>query len=220
MSRRAAFQVVEEFLSQEDPEWDEAGTLSRAAFSAGSLSLHRSTMKFVDYHTDFVCRLESGSISWVVRAADHDTYLAFRFLHTKKRSGPKYTMVRFPVIKGEIDESERLELDVSHLIDPASNRISVRLRGQTVGTFVNGRDVDFWKDNIFQKGGVGLWFKPGDSQRIQRLAVYGNEDFWGLTLYAALETADKVRNVVSSVLSDSKLDHQASLRVPLEATSD
>ena len=220
MSRRAAFQVVEEFPSQEDPEWDEAGTLSRAAFGAGSLSLHRSTMKFVDYHADFVCRLEGGSVSWVVRAADHDTYLAFRLLHTNKRSGSKYTMVRFPVIKGKIDESEKLEVDVSHAIDPASNRISVRLRGQTVGTFVNGRGVDFWKDSIFQKGGVGLWFKPGGPQRIQRLAIYGNEDLWGLTLYAALETVDKVRNALSSVLSDGELDHRASLRVPLEATSD
>ena len=220
MSRRAAFQVVEEFPSQEGPEWDEAGTLSRAAFGAGSLSLHRSTMKFVDYHADFVCRLEGGSVSWAVRAADHDTYLAFRLLHTKGRSGSKYVLLRFPVIEGKIDESEKLEVDVSHVIGPASNRVSVRLRGQTVGTFVNGRGVDFWKDSIFQKGGVGLWFKPGGPQRVQRLAVYGNEDLWGLTLYGALQIADKVRKALSSVLSDSEPDRRASLGVPLEATSD
>ena len=220
MSRRAAFQVVEEFPDQEGPEWLQAAALNPASFGAGSLSLHRSTMDFVDYHLDFVCRLEDGSISWVVRATDHDTYLAFRLSRSGRTGKPKYVLTRFPVVTGQVDESERIEVDVTQIINPASNRVSVRLRGETVGTFIDGRGVDFWKDNLFRKGGVGLWFKAGDPQRVQRLAVYGNEDFWGLTLYAALQTADRLRAAFDSPLADPDADQRASLETPLEAAAD
>ena len=220
MSRRAAFQVVEEFPDQEGPEWLQAAALNPASFGAGSLSLHRSTMDFVDYHLDFVCRLEDGSISWVVRATDHDTYLAFRLSRSGRTGKPKYVLTRFPVVTGQVDESERIEVDVTQIINPASNRVSIRLRGETVGTFIEGRGVDFWKDNLFHKGGVGLWFKAGDPQRVQRLAVYGNEDFWGLTLYAALQTADRLRAAFDSPLADPDADQRASLETPLEAAAD
>ena len=220
MSRRAAFQVVEESPDQEGPEWVKAATLNHASFGAGSLSLHRSTMDFVDYHLDFVCRLEGGSISWVVRATDHDTYLAFRLSRSGRTAKPKYVLTRFPVVKGQIDKSERIEVDVTQMISPAPNRVSVRLRGETVGTFIDGRGVDFWKDNLFRKGGVGLWFKAGDPQRVQRLAVYGNEDFWGLTLYAALQTADKLRAAFDSPLADPSADQRASLETLLQAGAD
>lgn len=78
------------------------------------------------------------------------------------------------------------------------NRISVRIRGDRVATFLNGRSVDFWTDKILGKGGIGFWGDNGDSGQIQRVAVYGNEDFWGLTLYAALEATDRVKQFFAS----------------------
>ena len=202
MSQRAAFQVIEEFPSPDDTDWRPSETPSRASFGSQPLSLHRSTMEFVDYHADFVCRLDGGSVMWAVRAADHDNYLAFRLSHSRSRSGTKYVLARYPVVKGQIDETERLEMDVAHLIHSAAIRVSVRLRGETVGTFINGHGVDFWRDIVSRKGGVGLWFEPSAPQAVQKLTVYGNEDLWGLILFGAIQTADRVTGLLSSALSD------------------
>jgi len=147
---------------------------------------------------DFDFDLDWPSLGWVVRAGGRDAYCAFKLQQTGTQESPRYQLIRYPVVGGQPDEKQHIEVDITGDYRQAGrNRISVRIRGNRVATFLNGRSVDFWTDKVLGKGGIGFWSDNGDSAQIQRVAVYGNEDFWGLTLYAAIEATDRVKQFFS-----------------------
>ena len=204
---RAAFQFIEDFREGSLAQWDGDGLTTdgeTTAVRAASLTLYEGTMDLSDYYMDFDFILDRPSLGWVVRASDRDSYCAFKLEQTGRRDDPKYKFVRYPVIDGEIDTTQQFEVDVTpDFHDEGHNRISVRITGQRIKTFLNGRGIDFWNDNLFHRGGIGFWNANGTSGQIQRVAVYGNEDFWGLTLYAALEAADSVKQLFSTAMPAS-----------------
>lgn len=193
---RAAFQYIEDFREGILAEWDGSGlsTDETGAARANDLTFYEGTMDLTDYFMDFDFALDRPSLGWVVRAGSRDSYCAFKLQQTGTKKKPRYQFVRYPVVGGQPDENQRVEVDITgDYREEGHNRISVRIRGDRVATFLNGRSVDFWTDKVFGKGGIGFWSDDGDSAQIQRVAVYGNEDFWGLTLYAALEATNRVK---------------------------
>ena len=193
---RAAFQYIENFREGILAEWDGSGlsTDESGAARASDLTFYEGTMDLTDYFMDFDFALDRPSLGWVVRAGGRDSYCAFKLQQTGTKKKPRYQFVRYPVVGGQPDEKQRVEVDITgDYREAGHNRISVRIRGDRVATFLNGRSVDFWTDKVLGKGGIGFWSDNGDSAQIQRVAVYGNEDFWGLTLYAALEATDRVK---------------------------
>ena len=198
---RAAFQFIEDFQDGVLAQWDAEGLAEdneSAAVRAGSLTLFQETMKLSDYFMDFDFVLDRPSVGWVVRAQDRDSYCAFKLERTGPKNNQRYKLVRYAVVDGDIDPKHQIEVDVTpDFREEGRNRISVRITGSRVNTFLNGRGVDFWNDKFFHEGGVGFWNADGSSAQIHRVAVYGNEDFWGLTLFAALETAHRVKLMFS-----------------------
>lgn len=198
---RAAFQFVEDFQDGVLAQWDAAGLAedeTSAAVRAESLTLFQETMDLSDYFMDFDFVLDRPSVGWVVRALDRDSYCAFKLERTGPKNDQRYKLVRYAVVDGDIDPKHQIEIDVtSDFRQEGRNRISVRIAGARVNTFLNGRGVDFWNDKFFHQGGVGFWNEDGSSGQIHRVAVYGNEDFWGLTLFAARETAHRVKQIFS-----------------------
>jgi hypothetical protein len=201
---RAAFQIVDDFNGGVGEWWGDKGLVADqpGAVRVAGFSLHRDTMNLVSYRMDFETKIESRSVGWVVRAADHDTYYAFKLIESGKKD-KTYKLVRYPVVDGAPAEDQKAEFDVpAELMKPEYQRISVRANDNQLVTFVNGYSIDVWRDARLPKGGVGFWVEKGESGRIRQLAVSGNEDFWGLTLYAAMETGSAVTNFVSTLLSD------------------
>jgi hypothetical protein len=198
---RAAFQFIEDFQDGVLAQWDAAGLAedeTSAAVRAESLTLFQETMNLSDYFMDFDFVLDRPSIGWVVRAQDRDSYCAFKLERTGQKNDQRYKLARYAVVDGDIDPKHQIEIDVtSDFREEGRNRISVRIAGPRVNTFLNGRGIDFWNDKFFHQGGVGFWNDDGSSGQIHRVAVYGNEDFWGLTLFAARETAHRVKLMFS-----------------------
>ena len=193
---RAAFQYIEDFRQGILAEWDGDGLTidDSGAARATELTLYKDTMELTDYFMDFDFALDRPSLGWVVRASGPDSYCSFEIQQTGTKKEPRYQFVRYPVTGGQPDEKQRVEVDITADYRASGrNRLSVRIRGNRVATFLNGRSVDFWTDKVLGKGGIGFWSDEGESAQIQRVAVYGNEDFWGLTLYAALEATNRVK---------------------------
>ena len=199
---RAAFQFIENFQDGILAQWDGEGLSTddeSSAVRAASLTLYGETMGLSDYFMDFDFLLDRPSIGWVVRAKGRDSYCAFKLEQTGRKNDRRYKLIRYAMVQGDIDPKHQIEVDVTpDFREEGRNRISVRITEQRIKTFLNGRGVDFWNDKFFHEGGVGFWNEDGASAQIQRVAVYGNEDFWGLALYAALETADSVRQFFSA----------------------
>jgi hypothetical protein len=203
---RAAFQIIDHFDNGVGDWWDDHGLVADqgGAVRVAGLSLHRDTMDLSSYRMDFEARIDSRSVGWVVRAADRETFYAFKLLQSGKKD-KSYKLVRYPVVEGKPDLTQKAELDVpADLMTAEYNRISMRTQDNQLVTFINGRSVDFWRDSRLPRGGVGFWVEKGESGRVRLLAVSGNEDFWGLTLYAAMETAHAVNHFVSSLVSNPK----------------
>jgi hypothetical protein len=189
---RQAFRFVDDFAEGVGPQWDGKGLRadSSGAMRVSSLTLHRDTMNLVDYRMDFQVKMDGGAMGWVVRASDRDSYCAYSLVPSGSRSRRKYMLSRYLVIQGQRDEPQSVKIDVSQELDAEGpNQISVRVRGDRLNTFINGKGVDYWKSSEITRGGVGFWqARKGRSGLLRRVSVYGNEDFWGLTLYSALET--------------------------------
>ncbi len=203
---RAAFQIIDDFDNGVGDWWDDHGLVADqgGAVRVAGLSLHRETMDLSSYRMDFEAKIDSRSVGWVVRAADRETYYAFKLLQTGKKD-KSYKLVRYPVVEGKPDPTQKAELDVpADLMMEEYNRISMRTQDNQLVTFINGRSVDFWRDSRLPRGGVGFWVEKGESGWIRQLTVSGNEDFWGLTLYAAMETGHAVNHFVSSLVSNPK----------------
>jgi hypothetical protein len=203
---RAAFQIIDHFDNGVGDWWDDHGLVADqgGAVRVAGLSLHRETMDLSSYRMDFEAKIDSRSVGWVVRAADRETYYAFKLLQSGNKD-KAYKLVRYPVVNGTPDLTQKAELDVpADLMMEEYNRISMRTQDNQLVTFINGRSVDFWRESRLPRGGVGFWVEKGESGRVRQLAVSGNEDFWGLTLYAAMETAHAVNHFVSSLVSNPK----------------
>jgi hypothetical protein len=201
---RAAFHIVDDFTNGVGEWWAGSGLVAEAPgqVRVAGLALHNGTMNLDSYRMDFDVKIGSRGVGWLVRAADRDTYYAFELSEAGRGKG-RHRLIRYPVVDGKPDQSQRAEVDVPEgLVKDDFNRVSMRLRENQIVTLINGRGVDYWSDSQLPKGGVGFWVEKGQSGFIRQMTVSGNEDFWGLTLYAAMETGRAVKIFLASLSSD------------------
>ena len=217
----AAFQYVENFRGGVEGLWDGKGWYIDPSTGGRprGLVLNEETLDLVDYHLDFEFNLKKGSIGWVVRAADRSNYHGFKLTKVvvpRTRRGERrssFVLSRYSMLRGLEDATAVLETDVSREINEARvNKISVRVRGDQIATFINGRSVDIWKNVDHLAGGIGFWAdeisedlpKPGREPEqigtIEQVIVYGNEDFWGLALYSFSVVLRRINTMLFSTI--------------------
>jgi hypothetical protein len=162
------------------------------------LALHSGTLNLESYRMDFEAKIESQAVGWVVRAADTDNYYAFKLV---EKSRDSFDLLRYTVVEGARDAAQ----GVASISVPANlasaadfNRISVRVRDNQITTLINGWGVDFWQNDRFDRGGVGLLADRGESALVRKMSIAGNEDTWGLILYGTLETIRSVQDTFSA----------------------
>ena len=189
---RAAFQLVDDFKSGIAAEWYPRGLVQDESGLARveGLAIHRDTMDLNGYRWDFDAKITSRVLGWVVRASDTQNYYAYKLVQRRQARLPSgYQLVRYPVVNGQAETSKAVELDLEiEWEEHDFNRISVRAGAGEIKTFINGWSVDHWIVPDLQPGGIGFLANEDEASLIRYVAVDSNSDFWGLTLYGALET--------------------------------
>lgn len=201
IKERSAFFIVDDF-SNGVSNW--LGNRSLSVTDAGyvavkqGLSLHGDTLDLESYRLDFEAKIESNAVGWVVRAADTDNYYAFKLV---EKSASSFDLLRYTVVEGARDAAQ----GVANISVPANlasatdfNRISVRVNDNQITTLINGWGVDFWQNDRFDRGGVGLLADRGESALVRKMSIAGNEDTWGLILYGTLETIKSVQDTFAA----------------------
>lgn len=199
---RAAFFIVDNFQDGLD-DWlnSDAMKVDPSGFVTvdNGLALRSDTLNFVSYRMDFHAKIESGAVGWVVRASNEDNYYAFKLVESKRRNGSSYHLLRYPVVDGvKSSKAAQVRIPVpANIVHDDFNRLSVRVRDQHITTLINGFGVDFWRDDTFDRGGIGFLADGQERARISRVSVTGNDDTWGLILYGTMETVRTLREKFS-----------------------
>ena len=195
---RAAFQVAENFKSGVSAEWYPRGLVADESglVRVEGLALHRDTMDLDGYRWDFDAKITSRAVGWVVRASDTKNYYAYKLVQRHQARLPDgYRLMRYPVVNGQAEAVER-DLEVEWK-EGEFNRISVRVGDREIKIFINGWSVDYWLVPDLQPGGIGFLADQDEASLIGHVLVDSNSDFWGLTLYGALETMKAIEDFVS-----------------------
>jgi hypothetical protein len=144
----------------------------------GDLALYRPSLELADYRFEFVAQVEQRSVGWVVRARDIRNYYAVKFNIVQRGPRPLVSVTRYPVLGGVKGDSTEVAAPVV-LYDGAPYRVSVRVHGDTITTWVDEQRLDSWTDARIPSGGVGFFSDAGDRARLYWAKLYNNDDFLG-----------------------------------------
>jgi hypothetical protein len=221
IEERAAFFIADDFQTNVE-QWLSRGSTSLsqgsvARLDSGNMFLRADTLKFSSYRMDFDAKIQSGAVGWLVRAKDFQNFYGFKLIESKQRRGSQFHLERFTLVDGvKLASAQvvRTELPKNLARSGGYNRVSIRVRGETITTMVNGWGVDYWQDSHFDRGGVGLFADAGEYALVNRMTVSGNDDSWGLFLYGTIETLRSVRERVSPSAAFLLLPSPSPLAVP------
>ncbi len=171
--RHAAFEVFGDYRAMGDGTGKPIGEFEL---------LDETLMERTDYRLDFAAIASKGGVGWAVRAADGDNYYAFRV----ERVGRKLQFRRYPVIDGVPQKAEEIVAPVTGADLTDGVRVSARVTGAQISTFVNGNGVDYFREERLSSGGVGFFTEGRDEASLSYYSVRGNQDSWGLTLFGAI----------------------------------
>jgi hypothetical protein len=204
IEERAAFFIAEDFQKGLDawqsPGGGSANLDSNGLLNVKGLVLHDKTLNFVNYRFDFDAKIQSGSLGWVVRAADYNNYYAYKLVESGRRKSTSFHLERYSVINGlkvASTAAAKIPLPSDLAKSGVFNNVSVRVRDNQITTMINGWGVDFWRDSQLDRGGVGFLAGAGDSALFNKMTISGNNDSWGLILYGTAETLRSIRDTIS-----------------------
>ena len=205
VQERSAFFIYEDFENGFENLVGGESTFNEMGFmKVSGFALHPDTMDLSSYRMDFDFMITSGTLGWVVRAADKENYYGFKLTRKDSRGSENYQLQRYTVRGGEPLPIPAEERSVpSSFLKAGFNTISVRVRRDRINTFVNGNGIDHWVDSSFDRGGVGFFASAGDTALLRRVSITGNEDVLGLILYGTVETLRSIRKFVSTPLAFS-----------------
>jgi hypothetical protein len=142
-----------------------------AGVRTGSLALFVPTMELVDYNLEFLARIDTRNLTWVVRATDLQEYM-------------RCTLTAIP--GGELEFSRAVVRDgvaepvvVAATRIPGKPRAAMTVRTQVIGdTFavsVDGKAMDTWQEDRLYCGGIGFMGAPDDRARLYWVRLASTE---------------------------------------------
>jgi hypothetical protein len=142
-----------------------------AGVRTGPLALFVPTLELIDYQLDFLARIDTCSVNWVVRAAGLDEYLRCTLTAVP---GGELEFSRCAVVGGAaqapITAPNRL---------PGKPRsamtVSTRVDGDSFTVSVDGKTIDTWNDDRFPMGGIGFTGAPDDRARLYWVRLSSTE---------------------------------------------
>ena len=142
------------------------------------LAIYRPSLNLTDYNVEFLAKIDSSAISWVVRAQDLNNYMVVKMVQRGGGPLPRYTIMHYPVVNGR--EGTRIEHPLPlNLYKDTLFRIRMDIRGSNYAVYVQDSVVDTWSDERFPIGGVGFFTGIGEEARIRWVQVTYQNDFIG-----------------------------------------
>ena len=143
-----------------------------AGVRTGSLALYLPTLELVDYDLEFLARIDTKCLTWVVRATDLEEYM-------------RCTLTAIP--GGELEFSRAVvRNNVAEPVATAPLRIpgkpraamTVRTRvfGDSFTVTVDGKEMDSWQEDRLYCGGIGFMGAPDDRARLYWVRISSTEN--------------------------------------------
>jgi len=213
----AAFQVVENFEEGVSESW--LGTSPRGSGEGlplvADFGLHSDTLDFVNYRFEFEMKILRNGGSWAVRGVDEKNYYGFRLVE----KGPEnHVFERFIVVDGERTSLWSGEVKLAGLRTNGYRRVSARVMGDSVSTFVDGLRVDYFRDTRILRGGAGFVANRGDQAQVKYFSVSGNQDSWGLFVYGTVQTLRSAQSLLGPKRLNAEANEEGELS-PAGATN-
>ncbi len=142
-----------------------------AGVRTGPLALFVPTLELIDYDLDFLARIDTRSLNWVVRAAGLDEYLQCTLTAV---DGGELEFSRFAVVGGVAQEPI---VTAEHLPGKprAAMTVTTEVSGDTFTVSVDGNNIETWNDPRFPMGGVGFIGAPDDRARLYWVRLSSTE---------------------------------------------
>jgi hypothetical protein len=142
-----------------------------AGVRIGPLALYVPALELIDYELEFLARIDTRSVNWVVRAAGLDEYLRCTLTALP---GGELEFSRCAVVAGV---AQAPVTAAQHL--PGKPRsamtVSTRVSGDTFTVSVDGKSIDTWDDDRFPMGGIGFSGALDDRARLYWVRLSSTE---------------------------------------------
>jgi hypothetical protein len=138
-----------------------------AGVRTGSLALFLPTLELSDYDLEFLARIDTRTVNWVVRAAGRDTYLQCTLTAIE---GGQVEFSRALVKSGT---AETPVISSQRAAGKPRTAMTVRMSvaGPVFSVSVDGKTIDSWVDDRLATGGVGFMGAADDRARIYWVRV-------------------------------------------------
>ena len=138
-----------------------------AGVRTGSLALYLPTLELSDYDLEFLTRIDSRTVNWVVRAAGSDAHLRCTVTAVE---GGQLVFSRALVHGGTAEAAV-----VSATRVPGKPRATFTVRmsmaGPVFSITIDGKPIDSWVDDRLATGGIGFVGAPDDRARLYWVRV-------------------------------------------------
>jgi hypothetical protein len=142
-----------------------------AGVRTGPLALFVPSLELIDYELEFLARIDTRSLTWVVRAAGLDEYLRCTLTAVP---GGEVEFSRCAVVGGvaqpPVTAAQRLPGKPR-----AAMTVSTRVSGDSFSVSLDGRSIDNFDDDRFPMGGIGFTGAPDDRARLYWVRLSSTE---------------------------------------------
>jgi hypothetical protein len=142
-----------------------------AGVRTGPLALYVPTLELIDYELEFLARIDTRSLNWVVRAAGLDEYLQCTLTAV---GGGELEFSRCAVVGGVAQAPVILPQRLPGKPRSAVT-VSTCVSGDTFTVKVDGNSIDSWDDDRFPMGGIGFTGAPDDPARLYWVRLSSTE---------------------------------------------
>jgi hypothetical protein len=138
-----------------------------AGVRTGSLALFLPTMELTDYDLEFLARIDTRSITWLVRASSASTYMRCRLTLVE---GSQLEFSRAVVRDGAADAPQVSAMRLP-LKPRSSFTVKMSVTGPVFSISVDGKIAESWVDDRLPSGGIGFAGSSEDRTRLYWVRV-------------------------------------------------
>jgi hypothetical protein len=142
-----------------------------AGVRTGQLALFVPTMELIDYELDFLARIDTHSLNWVVRAAGLEEYLRCTLTAV---AGGELEFSRSAVVGG-VTEAAVVTTQRLPGKPRSTMTVSTCVSGDSFTVSVDGNCIETWDDDRFPMGGIGFAGAPDDRARLYWVKLSSTE---------------------------------------------
>jgi hypothetical protein len=143
-----------------------------AGVRTGSMALFMPTLDLTDYELEFLARIDTATLNWVVRAAGLDQHVRCTLTAVAD------SLVEFSrtFVKGGTAEATVVASKRVAGKKRASLTVKTNVSGDSFAVMVNGETIDSWTENRLPSGGVGFTGTAEDRARLYWVKVSSTQD--------------------------------------------